>query len=140
MTSKIYLRGGSLDDCDLSDAAMCCAHFEGVSMLGANFTRADLKQSEFYLVLGMNSNFDHSQLQQATFLGGSFEDADFIGSDLTGASFLADNMGGYVDLSGANFTDSKLDQTVFGSAVYSEQTKFPDGFNPLLAGLKIKSP
>lgn len=60
----------------------------------------------------------------------------FSGADLTGAQFTEDNMGGYVDLSGADFSGAKLDNATFEGAVYSEQTRFPEGFAIELSGLR----
>lgn len=134
-TSETYFRQGSLEDCNLSGATLRNAQFEGVLLIRANFTGADLSGSEFYLVLGFDAVFEKASMQNVKLMGGSFKDANFVGADLTGASFLDDNLGGYIDLSGADFTGAKLDSVKFGSAAYSEETKFPTGFSPKQAGL-----
>ncbi|MFJ2988634.1 pentapeptide repeat-containing protein [Collimonas sp. NPDC087041] len=136
--SAPYFQGGSLENCDLDGVKLLDAYFEGVTMFGASFESADLGKCEFYLVLAMGASFKSALMSGAKFLGGSFEDVNFSYADLTGASFLVDNMGGEIDLSGADFTHAKLNNTIFSGALYSPQTKFPDDFLPESAGLRLK--
>lgn len=58
---------GSLQDCDLSEAILQGARFEGVAMYGANFGGSDLNRSEFYLALGIDAKFDGARMQGAKF-------------------------------------------------------------------------
>lgn len=121
-------RGGSLADCELRGAVLRDASFEGVLMDGADFSHADLSGSVFYLVLAFGSTFQGANLQRVQFLGGSYADVDFSEADLRGAVFDADNMGGAVKLSGADLSSAKIDDAIFRSVLYSESTRFPEGF------------
>ena len=131
-----FRAGCTLDDCTLCEVTLCNAKFEGITMFAANFSRANLSGCEFYMVLGMDSIFDNSILKHAKFFGGSFKDASFKGADLTSTTFLPDNIGGAVDLSGADFTDANLDQVIFEKAFYNDLTKFPVDFLPVASGLQ----
>ncbi|WP_167351383.1 pentapeptide repeat-containing protein [Collimonas fungivorans] len=137
--SIAHFQGGSLEDCNLDRAKLSDAYFEGVTMFGASFCNADLSKCEFYLVLAMGASFERALMRETKLIGGSFEDVNFSYADLTGASFLADNMGGEVDLSGADFTNANLNDTIFNGVLYSMQTKFPEGFLPGSAGLRLKN-
>lgn len=98
-------------------------------MYGSNFSNSDLSGGEFYLVLAFDASFAGTNLRNVKFMGGSYKDADFTGADLDGALFSEDNIGGAVDLSGANFSNAKLDRAEFKSALYDASTKFPSGFS-----------
>ena len=120
---------GSLSGCDIQNAVLRNASFEGVSMHEADFKNSDLTGSDFYLVLATGASFSGAILRNVKFLGGSYRDVDFSDADLSGAVFTEDNMGGVVDLSGADFSNATIDQSSFESVIYDHKTKFPAGFH-----------
>ena len=120
---------GSLSGCEISNAILRGASFEGVSMHDADFKNADLTGSDFYLVLASGASFSGAILRNVKFLGGSYRDVDFTNADLSGAVFAEDNMGGAVNLSGADFSNATIDQSSFESVIYDHETKFPAGFH-----------
>ena len=120
---------GSLSRCEIKNAILRGASFEGVSMQNANFENSDLTRSEFYLVLATDASFSGAILRNVKFLGGSYRDVDFTSADLSGAVFAEDNMGGAVDLSGADFSNATVYQSSFESVIYNHETKFPAGFH-----------
>jgi uncharacterized protein YjbI with pentapeptide repeats len=122
-------RGGSLEDCNIQGSILQNALFEGVAMYGADLSDCDLSGSEFYLVLAFSASFAGAVLQNVKFIGGSYRDANFANADLSGATFCEDNMGGAVDLSGADFSQAKIDDAVFESVICDSTTKFPVGFS-----------
>jgi len=130
-------RGGSLSDCEIRESVLRDASFEGVSMYGADFSHSDLSGSTFYLVLALGAIFRGADLRRVQFFGGSYQDADFQGADLRGAIFSEDNMGGFVDLSGADLSDARLDGATFVASRYSKATKFPMGFSLASSGLEL---
>jgi uncharacterized protein YjbI with pentapeptide repeats len=119
---------GSLSGCEIQNAVLRNASFEGVSMNDADFKNSDLTGSDFYLVLATRASFSGAILRNVKFLGGSYRDVDFSHADLSGAVFAEDNMGGAVDLSGADFSNAMIDQSSFESVIYDHETKFPSGF------------
>lgn len=121
-------RGGSLEDCKIQGSTLQNALFEGVAMYGADLSDCDLSGSEFYLVLAFGASFVGAFLQNVKFIGGSYRDANFANADLSGATFCKDNMGGAVDLSGADFSQAKIDGVMFESVICDSTTKFPAGF------------
>ena len=129
-------QGGSIEDSDLSGAILRNASFEGVLMYSTDLSCSDLSGSTLYLVLAHGANFRGANLQRVQFLGGSYKDVDFRDADLRNAIFDADNMGGYVDLSGADLSSAKIEGTTFLSIHYSDSTRFPAGFIPNPIGLK----
>jgi uncharacterized protein YjbI with pentapeptide repeats len=121
-------RLGSLDGCEIQDAVLRNASFEGVAMYDADFKNSDLSGSEFYLVPATGASFHGATLRNVKFLGGSYRDVDFTNADLSGAIFGEDNMGGAVDLCGADFSNARVDEASFESVIYDSETKFPPGF------------
>lgn len=122
--------GGCLDDCNLSGGSFINANFEGVCLFHSDFSDADLTQAEFYMCQAAGANFSAAVLKNAKFMGGGFGQVCFASADLRSASFLKDNMGGCIDLCGADFTHSQLDGTIFNCCFYDETTIFPAGFFP----------
>jgi uncharacterized protein YjbI with pentapeptide repeats len=120
---------GSLSGCEIQNAVLRNVSFEGVSMHDADFKNSDLTGSDFYLVLATGASFSGAILRNVKFLGGSYRDVDFTNADLSGAVFTEDNMGGAVDLSGADFSNARIDQLSFESVIYDHETKFPAGFH-----------
>lgn len=128
--SNPQLQGGSIADSDLSGAVLQNASFEGVLMHGADLSYSDLSGSTLYLVLAFGADFRGANLRHVQFLGGSYKDVDFRDADLRDAVFDADNMGGAVDLSGADLSTAKIEGATFLSIHFSESTRFPPGFAP----------
>jgi len=58
-----------------------------------------------------------------------------IGADLSGANLGLDNLGGPTRLHGADLSEAKLAGANLVGAEYDASTRFPDGFDPDLAGM-----
>jgi len=119
---------GSISGCKINDAILRDASFEGVYMRDSDFRNSDLTGSEFYLVLAAGASFSGATLRNVKFLGGSYRDVDFTNADLSGAVFADDNMGGAVNLCGADFSNATVAQSSFESVIYDHETRFPAGF------------
>ena len=130
---------GSLGGCEIKDAILKNASFEGVSMHDADFKNSNFSGSEFYLVLATGASFYGATLSNVKFLGGSYRDVDFTNADLSGAVFSEDNMGGAVNICGANFSNAKIDHASFESVLYDHSTKFPIGFSTNRKGFKLEN-
>lgn len=91
----------------------------------ASFINANLEATE--ITGGEQSSFQGANLRRAK-LEGSYESADFRGADLTGADLSNTN------LRGANFAGAILDYANFDKALYTNRTKWPEGFDPTKNG------
>ena len=80
-------------------------------------------------IIGPKVNLSEVDLRMATLM-----DADLTGADLTRA-YLYDADMRQAKLIGANLTQANLRQAKLTGAHYNEETIFPDGFDPFLAGM-----
>jgi len=81
------------------------------------------KQADVDRARGGDNNLNGADLTGANLIS-----ADLTGADLTRAYLL------YADLTGANFTCADLKD-----AYYDTKTRFPKGFDPKEAGMKLSS-
>ena len=89
----------------------------------SDFTEADLSHASFQHGVDQG-NFTDADLTGATSYRASFRDCSFDGADLTDATLDG-------DFSGCDFSNARnFDPTTFGSATYSDTTKFPPGVTP----------
>lgn len=84
------------------------------------FTSAKLRRSHFESAFIHNNNFSFSELTDARFVSVNLQNNNFRSAYLVGSKFLTSNSGFETN----NFTDAK----------YSEQTIWPEGFDPVAAG------
>jgi uncharacterized protein YjbI with pentapeptide repeats len=77
------------------------------------------------------ASFRNAKMQYAL-LKGNFSQANFSGADLRGANMRVARLVG-ADLRGADLHQANLQ-----GAVYSQNTKFPIGFNPNKAGMRLE--
>jgi uncharacterized protein YjbI with pentapeptide repeats len=132
--TKIVLAGSAMDDASFVEAELYAAHLQGVSAVGANFTRAQMIQIRL----------DEAKLMRATFVGANLEDAEFGDADCRGADFseayLAyTNFAGAL-LSGATFVGAtikdlqlsddmaELDVVNLHQAIWASETPLPDNW------------
>jgi uncharacterized protein YjbI with pentapeptide repeats len=109
----------NLRNCDLSRASVRGAHARDLVLIGAElvatqFPGADLTSAEFANANLFNANLAKTTLQGAGLNGANLDEADLRGADLSGA-----------DLSGATLELAWADS----------MTKWPEGFDPVEAGV-----
>ena len=107
------LRGADLHGADLRGADLHGAYLSGTNLHGADLHGADLS----------GTNLGWTDLGGADLSGADLSEADLRGADLHGAYLSGTNLHG-ADLHGAK---------------YKSKTIFPDGFDPIISGLSIKS-
>ena len=121
-----------LDGTNLSGRQMEGANFSDASMINSNLEGSDLYWAVFF-----RANLANANLKQARLCGANLKDANLTGADLREADFGRDNLDGFTDLQGANLTGCLVDGTNFSGSIYSRETIFPEGFDPISNGMQL---
>lgn len=123
----------------LSGANFTGATFEGscispnqrIDLSGRHLDNMNFERGDY-----SGSSFKKASLQSSNFSGANLTDVDFSDADLTAADFTVSSYNGPAKLNGADFTGAKIDKTNWEGAVYDCQTKFPEGFDPVISKLE----
>ncbi len=99
----------STEPVDLSGVDLSGAALQRLRFKGANFSSADLSDADFF-------GTDVSEAYMA--------DAKLKGATLVSANFIAAN------LTGADLSDCFVQNTSFAKALYDQETKWPEDFDP----------
>jgi uncharacterized protein YjbI with pentapeptide repeats len=128
---------------NLTDASLSGAILRGTSLGAVNLTRADLVGANL-----MNASLWTSTLEGADLTGAILYSSTFIDSDLTEA-ILANAYVSDSNVANASFAGASLKNAFLGSTenvesaffdsttAYSQWTVFPEGFDPVAAGLTL---
>ena len=116
------LRGFTLDGEVLSYAALS----------GWDFQEADL-----YWALLFEADLRETNLSGADLRGACLRNANLQGAILDGANLGSDNLGGATELQGANLDGASLCGARLCGAQYDSNTRFPNEFNPAMAGMVL---
>ena len=116
------------------DANLAGLDLYPISMREANLYRANLQKSAL----------DHADLRRAELHSANLTEADLVSANLQGAfltwAVLQKADLRYAELQGADLKSAKdISGAKFEGAKYSDETQFPDGFDPEKAGM-IKVP
>ncbi|MBH8553371.1 pentapeptide repeat-containing protein [Nostocaceae cyanobacterium CENA357] len=124
---------------DLKNADLTGAKLIGANLIGANLENANLKDTDLTrsiynqqtLDTVNNSDFRHSLKSLGyiikpgiKLIRNDLTEVNLSGADLSNAKFIG------VNLSGADLSNAKLKDAKFIRSVYTETTKFPDGYYP----------
>jgi uncharacterized protein YjbI with pentapeptide repeats len=145
----------TLTDTDLSNAIVVGASFGGTTSRG--FTKEHLYSTASYQAKTLqgirlsendltgwdlsgqdlaNSSFSYSTLANANLAKANLTNADLGDAVLTNANLTGANLTN-ADVEESELTDAELDSTT----IYNQGTVFPDGFDPVAAGLTlVRSP
>ena len=134
------LTGANLHDTNFSEANLSYTKgwptpdgvFEPIvpmSLAGANLSYANLSYANLTGADLRVANFFGANLKGAKLTGRNLLGADFSGADLTGANLQGAGLG-WVNLFGADLTDADLT-----GARANGDTQWPDGFDPVAAGV-----
>src|SRR5262249_19616597 len=113
LTEALFIDGGPYEwrnDCDLR---------------GASFRGADLRRAKLLNVRAARADFTEARLGRARMSPCDLRGASFANADLTGAHL------DFADVRGADFSSACLGRAVLSHATYDEQTRWPEGFQPL---------
>ena len=138
--------GATLDNASFTNATAKNANFKGASLDGAQFQLTDLTGADFTQCTG-TPFFGRAKLDNANFEGitlnpqaCSMKGADLKGAKIEGIMSVCDLSG--ADLRGANMRAvpaSLITQAKFKGAIYDDDTSFPDGFDPVQAGMVLNN-
>lgn len=133
------LKGASLTMAQLRNVVFCEAKLQQANLEGANLEEANLARAFLTKAILKDSNLkkadlrgtslSEANLRGANLSGAILEGAILYGADLMSANLKGANLKG-ADLSGANLREAGLDGADLAGAYYSDQTKFPAGFEP----------
>ena len=112
-----------LSDSDLSKSKLINVNFKASSINNVIFDRADLTNSKLSLSKISNASFFGACLYKASFCGAKVDNLDFSFANLSAAY-----------LKGLDLSNSMLE-----GAIYSCDTLFPMGFDPIEAGMMHES-
>lgn|GEM_PF-446104 len=128
-----------MDDLCLDEAHFADAHLRNTSLIraslvGADFSRAAMMCAYLDQARLMRCNFRETRPFYASFVGAFLQGADFSDADVHGARFTRAN------LCGANLRFARYEECDFQQAIYDEQTRWPEGFEPQRWGAVPVSP
>ena len=141
--SEADLRNADLSNLDLRGAWMIQTKLYQASLLEADLSWVDFDHASMQHVIANLANFSNASFhsvdgKDGSFYGAKFDGAILQGADLQGAGLerasFRDAFLGEANLSGANIKDA-----VFKGAVADECTVWPDHFDPLAFGIKIRT-
>ena len=115
------LSGLRLDTLHVPYAKLPAMDFSGCEMYWPLLEGADLSFCDFRDAVLAGANMDHCILRHA---------------NLRRTRLVADAMGYFGSMFGADLTSALLDQACFRGVEYDDTTIFPEGFDPVLAGMK----
>ena len=114
--SRANLQGVNLEHASINDA----------NLRNANLVRANLSQASL-----RTNNLQGANLEQALLKGADLAETNLQDANLTQANLAKAN------LVGTNLKAVNLDRTILTDALYSVTTRFPKGFDPVEAGMKM---
>lgn len=136
--TEANLRDALLSYTDLSFAGLGRADLRGATLFGTKLERANLSeanmikailfQADLSAATMFDTNLSEAALNEANLYGAGLRGANLSAADLTDA-WLTE-----ADLRGANLHEANLTGTDLTGAVYDEETTWPKGFNPEVAG------
>jgi uncharacterized protein YjbI with pentapeptide repeats len=109
------------------------ANFMMLKLLHATLSNARMHGADLSRARLIGANLSGADLSNADLMGANLCMANLSGADLHGSRLIFSYLMG-TDLSGANLSDADLKE-----AKYDQNTKWPDGFDPITAGAILKS-
>jgi uncharacterized protein YjbI with pentapeptide repeats len=125
------LRSANFDGAVLTGALFIDEHHyewrDDCDLRGASFRGADLRRADLRRVRAARADFTGARLGRVRMLECDLRGASFADADLTGSSLER------ADVRGADFSSACLGRAKLSHATYDEQTRWPQGFQPLTA-------
>jgi uncharacterized protein YjbI with pentapeptide repeats len=113
------------------------ADLRGTNLSRAELSGTDLKEANLERAIFREANLSRANLKDANLWGVDLTQANLESADLTGARLTRANLVG-ANLRGADLSQARLRKANLGNAVYNNLTRWPTGFDPVLAGAKIE--
>jgi hypothetical protein len=127
------LTGTILTRANLRGADLARAQLVGVRMERADLQRSYLRAANMEAAILTGAKLQSAYLQRAVLNLADLTRAQLGGANLSGARLDGANLT-RADLRGANLEDASLDGAVLTGAEYDENTSWPAGFDPKMAG------
>ncbi len=128
------LAGANLTGANLTGANLRWVNLKGAYLFGANLTDATLIEADL-----TNANLEWSMLKAANLDGATLRCADLTRANLTQASLRNTSLS-EVNLIGTSLRGAEITGASLSAAVADLNTVWPDGFNPVDAGVLIFTP
>lgn len=125
------LSGSDLRDVDLRASNLAYANLQGANLWEANLQGASLHQSNLQRAYLVEANLQKAFLKSANLQGANLWQANLQEAYLWGANLQN------AILWIADLRDAKLDGAILRGAVYSQDTLWPNGFEPKGAGATL---
>jgi uncharacterized protein YjbI with pentapeptide repeats len=148
LSSALFAEDGAdfkykvLSDDRFDGQKLIAADFSYSVIAAASFDKAILRKAMIKYAVASDAKFTGADLQGALLRYSVMTDARFTGADCRRADFsyslLADADFTGADLRGAIFTHASLGGRFDASTTYDNATKFPEGFDPVAAGLTLR--
>lgn len=133
------LRWANLEFAKLEETNLENAILQGVTLKGADLNRAQIKNSDLTMANLELANLEKSNLDGANLSGVRLNMARLSGSHLGGADLESAHLEGAslfkAHLEGAKLGGAHLEGAGLIQALYSLDTNFPTGFNPITHGM-----
>jgi uncharacterized protein YjbI with pentapeptide repeats len=100
---------------------------------------ADLRGANFYWGTLINVRFDGANLEGADLAGTDLVRVSFRNANLQNADIGPSGLGYPSTVCGCDFTGANMDGTDLRAAIYDEDTRFPEGFDPVARGMQFMS-
>jgi hypothetical protein len=123
------LEGADFSGAHLAGAGLIRANLEGADLAGANLRGANL-----YGAILWGANLTGADLAAAYLDGADLTGANLVEANLTGVDLIRANLTG-ADLAGANLVMADLTGVNLYGATADQNTRWPDGFDPVAAGV-----
>ncbi len=116
--------GGDLDSVDLRNADLAGIDLSGRDLSGLDLTGARLRRANLSYAILHGCNLHFTELNGALLSGADLTMASLVEAELTGADLCGADLGGVRNLTTA----------ILRRARFDAETRWPTGFDPLLAG------
>lgn len=120
-----------LNSCKFSNSNLELFQFQNSTLFNLDFSNAIINFSDFSNSKIIGTKFVNSKLAGAIFSNSEIKSSNFSNSLLLQSEFKN------CKFNGVNFTNACLDQTNFQNVRYTNNTIWPEGFDPIAAGAII---
>jgi uncharacterized protein YjbI with pentapeptide repeats len=131
-----WLRAANLQGANLGDAHLRGAQVDGADLRNAQLGRADFRDAELDGADLQGAWLEGANLQGARFVDANLQDARLRSANLQDARFVDANLR-QARLDGADLQGARLDGAILREAHADGTTKWPDGFDPAAAGVRL---
>lgn len=127
--TEVDLRQANIDSSNLEQTSLSGSDLSGSSLVGTSFKKSIIDNVVFNRANLTKAKLSQSKITNVSFFGACLYKASFCEAKLDNLDFS------FANLSAAYLDRTDLSTSMFESAIYSSNTAFPDGFDPVEAGM-----